>query len=814
MGLMRIARGFGITAFFAAFVMVAAGHAQMPGEDDFTQWEAMVSRVDRVLEFEDSSNATLERLRQQVVEYRDTFGAAQNSDADQVERVQRQLEALGPGPAEGEAEPEDVALRREALNAQIAELRAPALRASEAFAEADAVVSEIDAELRARQAARALERYPLPVNPLNWEGPLEQLRGITVTVPSEIFARLSDPDQRDRIFANLPSAGLSLIAGALLVFRSRHWARYIAARMQAIRRPLMRKTMHLVTALAQLALPWAGLSLLLAALQLTGILGSTGESVLLAVGAFGFALIGGTWLVGQVLPRNAPEDTPLLLDPAFVVRARRMAYIMAACLSLYQGLLVLGQRLDLDPQTAAYTGFVLSVLTGAANYRLAGLFRKSARQRRAARPESAERAFSETVIGVLANLSMLAIVAALLAGLSGYVVLTRLIVYPLAGSFFLFALVSLLQRGFADFYGAVNRPRGAREAGGVMDAPDEGLVPTLIGVLLVIVSLPFLALIWGAQVTDLTELWAQIQSGFSVGDVRLSPTEFAVFLMVFAIGFVLTRLVQGVLANTILPKTRLDIGGRTAIRSGVGYVGIFLAAIVAITSVGIDMSSFAIFASALAIGIGFGLQTIVSNFVSGIILLIERPVAEGDWIEVGGIMGHVRSISVRATKIETFDRTSVIVPNADLVSGVVTNWTRGSSIGRVIVPVGVAYGTDTRRVERILGEIANAHPLVVIDPPPSILFTAFGADALDFEIRAIIRDVNFKLAVTSDLLHEIAGRFVEEDIEIPFAQRDVWLRNPETLAKSAPAEPGVASVPQPDEVPSQGQADDGDGDAQ
>jgi small-conductance mechanosensitive channel len=475
-------------------------------------------------------------------------------------------------------------------------------------------------------------------------------------------------------------------------------------------------------------------------------------------------------LADWLFPRE--DEDPLI--PISVERrraARADIYTLSLVVvlrSILDTLLSFGTISDV---TEPVLNFPLTVLAGVFLFRIGQVLRSASQVVVDDDGERKVTTFSRIMrlIGLAAVI--LAVVGPLMAAI-GYGQAGDALVEPAILSLSVLGIVIVLQRFLADVYGWIT---------GQGVAAREALVPVLVGFIVLLSATPVLALIWGARIADLTELWSAFSKGFAVGDSRVSPSDFITFVVIFVGGYMITRLLQGALRNNVLPKTQIDKGGQNAIVSGIGYVGIFVAALMAITGAGIDLSSLAIVAGALSVGIGFGLQNIVSNFVSGIILLIERPISEGDWIEVGGKHGYVRAISVRSTRIETFDRTDVIVPNADLVSGTVTNYTRGNTIGRLIMNVGVAYGTDTKKVEGILREIAEAQPMVLANPAPFILFSGFGSDSLDFEIRMILRDVNWSLTVKNDVNHQILARFVEEGIEMPFAQRDIWIKNPEAL---------------------------------
>ena len=271
-------------------------------------------------------------------------------------------------------------------------------------------------------------------------------------------------------------------------------------------------------------------------------------------------------------------------------------------------------------------------------------------------------------------------------------------------------------------------------------------------------------MLWSVDPKDLLVLGMEFLNGFRVGQISIQPTAILLGVVLFAVLLMTTRLIQRSLDLRIFPRTRLDVGARHSIRSAVGYLGFSLASLLGVSVMGIDLSSLAIIAGALSVGIGFGLQNIVNNFVSGLILLIERPIKTGDWVVVGEYQGYVKNISVRATEITTFDRASVFIPNSSLISGAVLNRTHTDRLGRVILPLKVDPLVDPERVEGILLEIAAAIPEIKKTPPPRVFFTALDETMLALELVALVRDVEGVKEVTSQLLLEIHRRFQGEGI--------------------------------------------------
>ncbi len=756
--------------------LLAQDQPQLP---DYDRWNEIASRAEDLIDDREITNETLAATRDSIVEWRGQFQGAQNVNADRIDTVRQQIEALGPAPAEGApAEGGDIANRRKQLNEQLSTLEAPRLTAVEALSRANSVIGNIDRIRDMRQAQELARVSPSPLLPSSWA--LAVTNGLQL---AEGMAKEAAPDDAaGRTWADLrprmPMVAAYLLAALALLTYGRAWIGGLPSRLSARASDYSRAVVAFVSSLGQIALPMIGVYLLIRAIKATGLPGPWTTPVLTAVPVAAVMLFGGTWLGRTLFPRQAIAYETLQMDDRDREAARRLVISLSVVIAiqhiiavailpqsgLYQRLGDEVQRVPLDfAEGAASVWHFVMIL--AAGYLL---FRLGRRLRRLTQgPDAGSLPYRNHILAWGGRLSQLvAVLSVVLAGF-GLVNLGNLFIWPGMMTLALVGLLILLQDFTADLFNMIKRGQeGAR----------DGLAPLLIGFTLVLLSVPLFMVIWGARSEELAEYWTRFQNGASLGGIRLSPVSVLTFLIVFGIGYTVTRGMQGAFRNSILPKTRLDAGGQNAVVSGLGYVGIVLAALLAITSAGINLSSLAIVAGALSVGIGFGLQNIVSNFVSGIILLIERPVGVGDWISAGGQQGIVKKISVRSTMVETFDKTEVIVPNSDLISQPVTNWTRHNKIGRIIVPVGVAYGTDTRKVERILRQIVEDHPLVTVDPAPAVLFRALGAGSMEFEIRAILSDVGAGIGVTSDLLHQIVDRFNAEDIEIPFAPRDDSLR--------------------------------------
>lgn len=769
-------------ALWLLLALAAPGLAQQGAPTpDYQTWAAQAERVQQALDAE-TPIRDLEELRASVAERRQTFLRAQDINAARIETVQGQLDSLGAPPAEGESpESEQIAQRRQVLNDQLAELRAPVQDAEEAYTEADGLVAAIDRQIRDAYARQLLAREPSPLNPVYWTGALSALTDTGLALWDELTGNLQESDRRAAARDKLPLAAAVFLTGLVLCVRSSIWVWFLERWLFAKSRR-GKGVLGFLLSLGQVVLPLVGVALMAHALRMTGVAGPLLRELAGSFIQIAFTLVAGLWLAAAMFPEN--RRGPLGLSAELNRRFRRVTRaisLVAALVFAIRAGAALTDREDI----------AVSVLLYLPRLALAFLLFRAGRllmlvRRPAADLDESERDLTASVARLLGRVVIFAAVSGAILASAGYSNATEFLIVPAVATLALTAFVLILQRLVYDVYALVT---------GTPEGQTTALAPVLIGFALTLAAIPFYALIWGARVADLTEIWSRFRAGFTFGETRIAPTDFITFFLVFVIGVALTRFVQAALRHQILPKTRLDLGGRNAITAGLGYVGIFAAVLLAVSTAGIDLSSLALVAGALSVGIGFGLQNVVSNFVSGIILLIERPISEGDWISVNDQMGYVRDISVRSTRIETFDRTDVIVPNADLISGTVTNWTRGNNVGRVIVPVGVARRSDTRQVERILTEIAEAHPMVSLNPPPFIYFKGFGDSSLDFELRAILRDVNFVLNVQSDMNHEIVRRFAEEGIEIPVTRQDIRLRSfepsPETRGeRPAPARGG------------------------
>ena len=390
--------------------------------------------------------------------------------------------------------------------------------------------------------------------------------------------------------------------------------------------------------------------------------------------------------------------------------------------------------------------------------------------------------------GVIRFMGYSALALSFISELSGFHNLSSFIlngfILTLFSTYLLWSLLALTENTVSWINGSTNligiRIRSAMDLTRDAGKSKLGIYQLFFDASFWIIYLSILIRVWDPTGTLVETLSSYATDGIPMGDIRVIPTNILAGIIAFTILAGLTGWIKRWIDKRWLRQITPDRGARDALVTVVGYTGFTISVLVGLSISGVNVTGIAVVAGALSVGIGFGLQAIANNFVSGIILLFERPIKAGDFVSVGDVEGFVKKISIRATEIETLDNQDMLIPNSELVSGRVTNWVLHNPYGRLIVKIGVAYGSDIEKVAAILEDAGNQHKQVISDgraSPPKALFMGFGDSSLNFELRVRIVDIKRRYDVLSDLNFTINQRFASENIVIPFPQRDLHIRD-------------------------------------
>ena len=721
----------------------------------------------------------LSRLRVDVEEI--LTGSTQTAEQlrPRLEAVKSQIEKLGPPPAkDGPPEAPAIAAERARLTAMASQLDG-AIKATElTWVRARQLIEKITVLRHSLFTKSLLERLPSPLLPGLW-------RDFTSETPA-VGSRLSYLAQDWWQWANAKAMEISLLlaAAALLYVILRYVVRRVTDRRHRRSEPPLPSFFERAISVAWVAplraLPAAAAGLLIyGGLDALDLLyppwGRAAAAILKAILVFA----GVSALIGSVLAPSEPQWRLVALADR---PARQIGLLLQGIAAVYALDVALTQM-----SRAFFVPLALSVVQSflasmAFAILLIGLLLTPFE------PQGAEAGSAPVSRHAPRWLKLpLWIMALCIAGaaLLGYVALARFAAQQLVLTGIVVVIVAL---GYLAIRAVTREPQQRAYPVGEMlesrfgiDAPRRRQLAWLtefaLTFALVICALPLLMLSWGFSGADIRDWFKSLVFGLEIGQFRISLARILFGIVLFIALLFATRLFQRWLREKALQQTRMDPGIANSVETVAGYIGTGLAGLLAISYAGFDITNLAIVAGALSVGIGFGLQSIVNNFVSGLILLIERPIKVGDWIVLGDQQGNVRRISVRATEIETFDKASLIIPNSELITGRVLNWTHRNSLIRIAIRIGVAYDADPDKVIEILLDCAKAHPQVLQSPPPSAVFENFGSSALEFCLRAHLGDTNVTLSTQSELRVAILKALRAADIEIPFNQLDVTLRD-------------------------------------
>jgi small-conductance mechanosensitive channel len=772
-----------LLAFLIAFFALAGAAAAQTGEEIAREREiaAAATSLDKLTtELRKVGASDPERFEADVRALIAGSRTRLSPVEEAVKRADDRLALLGPAPKEGEPpEAASVAREREAINKDLVFLRGQRTRVLANIDAATALLDEFSAQ-RLSERYQRIGRRGLPLVALAlWSDAARQAGDFANAVGAHFATWRSAQEKAGAPYLSI--AGLiGAIAASLLMFGPvSEWLRRAFSVLIEAQEPTHARRVALagVKMLTRIIPGVAGGFLVIETSRMLGLVGEENVRVVheiwrafiayLLVDGFArglFAPNAPAWRLADVASARARYAFALLLWIVILVGANNVFTTM------------------ISPEAAALrriTDGVTAMIVGALVF---ALCRKTVWIAPAKGPESAPAqapAAAKGPWGAVRFAGRLVAFLMLAAPVAGYVGLadfaaTRLYYLILLLTILWFVRASLKElTAWAD-----QRLRNVR-AGAESDEMHafEFWVGAGIDLILLLIAAPMIFILAGVNGGIVRDYIMRAFVGFRVGDMTFSLVD-----ILMAVGVFVNEPVEGILDVVRMQRgpfahSRIDPGIQNSLTTLFGYVGLVIAAVVGLGMLGFNLTNLALIAGALSVGIGFGLQSIVNNFVSGIILLFERPVKVGDWIVTSSGEGIVKKISVRSTVLETFDRASVIIPNSELIASTVTNWTHKSALGRIRVPVGVAYGSDPEKVRKVLLKCANDHPQIVRYPEAFVVWQDFGASSLNFELRAYISDIAKGLQVRTDLRFAIYGAFRTEGIEFPFPAQDVFIRS-------------------------------------
>lgn len=750
-----------------------------------------LERLEKAVERNKTNDEELARLRDELIEVFRSAAAARESLKPRSEALAQQIEKLGPAPEKDATESSEVATERARLNAMASEIDGALKNTELLFVRARQLRVTLQTARQELFANQLFRRTLSPIAPTIWGKLIQDAPGASRQIGDTLSSWLTLAKRKW-----IELAGL--VGGVILLFvllrTLVHW--FLAYRLDRPRSELPSFFVRAATigwVAPLMALP------ALAALQGLGIgldwfklltweIGQIAEKAYPAL----YVFIGVAALTRAILqPRRAAWRLVDLSTPA----ARALTRIITLIAAVFAADIILQEairRLFLPFSINILETALASIAIGVLMLKLVGTrFEPKSVTTGLPNRDQHDGAIAGTTTSsrlkpYLIKLPVLAVALVILAAsLLGYVGLGRFLTQQVIFTGSAIAVILVFHLAIRALLGAPGT--GIKPFATVLqekvglDESQSGLLSRALSVLLnaglALAALPLILITWGYSYQEALYWMRAAVFGFQIGDFRISLARILIAAVLFFALVFATRLAQRWIDRGVARSKRIDQGIANSIHTAVGYTGFIVAALAAISYGGLDITNFAIVAGALSVGIGFGLQSIINNFVSGLILLVERPIKVGDRVMVKDREGFVRRISVRSTEIETGDKASLIVPNSDLITSAVTNWTHRNALGTVTVKVRVSYQSDAERVRDILQKVGAECSLVLQHPAPSVTFDNFGADGLEFSLGAVVPDVTKAGAVQSELRFAILKAFRQAGIEMPYAQHDIHLRD-------------------------------------